>query len=112
MSSKGYTRWPLQDYLLAPRSLSAYQRALNNFFHYSRLSLRKLHTTSPIEIDHLLSEYIQHSYDSSGSYTNAAHALHSVIHHRPDLKQHMYIARQCIRGWAKRKQSTSHPPLT
>jgi integrase len=112
MSSKHYQRLPLQDLLLAPASLSAYQRAINNFFQYSRLSLQQLHSASPREIDHLLAEYIQHSFDSSGSFTNAAHALHAVIFHRPDLKQHLFVSRQCIKGWERVKHSTSHPPLT
>jgi len=105
-------RLPLQDLALAPASLKAYQRSLSGFLLHSHLSPQQLLSEPAVRLDRLLAVYIQHSYDSSSSFTYAAHALHAVIYHRPDVKAHMFVSRQCLKGWERVKKSTSHPPLT
>jgi integrase len=113
MSTTGpsYPRLPLQDLALAPASFKAYQRQLFIFLHSARLSLQQLLTLPSREIDHLLAVYIQHCYDTA-SYTNAAHAVHAVAYHRPELKGRLPVAYQCLRAWERHRQQTSHPPLT
>ena len=112
MSLQPRPRWRLQDLLLAPRSLIAYRRALNIFLVHSRLSFHQLLITPPLTVDHLLSAYIQHTYDHDGSYSNAAQALAALVHYRQDVKLLLFSSRQCIKGWARVKKSVSHPPFT
>ncbi len=105
-------RLPLQDFALAPTSLQSYNRSLRNFLTYSRLSSQQLLSEPAMRLDRLLAVYIQHSYDTASPFTYAAHALHAVLYHRPDLKARMFISRQCLKGWERVKKGTSHPPLT
>jgi integrase len=105
-------RLPLQDLALAPASLKAYQRSLSGFLVYARLSPQQLLSEPASRLDRLLAVYIQHSYDSASPFTYAAHALHAVVYHRPDVKAHMFVSRQCLKGWERVKKSVSHPPLT
>lgn len=105
-------RLPLQDLALAPASLKAYQRSLSGFLVYARLTPQQLLSEPASRLDRLLAVYIQHSFDSSSPFTYAAHALHAVVYHRPDVKAHMFVSRQCIKGWERVKKSVSHPPLT
>jgi integrase len=114
MSTSGhlYPRLPLQDLALAPASFKAYQRQLTIFLRSARLSLQLFLTLPSRETDHLLAVYIQHCYDTTSSFTNAAHAVHAVAYHRPDLKGKLCVAHQCLRAWERNRQSTSYPPLT
>jgi integrase len=105
-------RLPLQDLALAPASLTSYNRSLRNFLTYSRLSPQQLLTEPAMHLDRLLAEYIQHSFDTASPFTYAAHALHAVVYHRPDVKSQLYISRQCLKGWERVKKTASHPPLT
>jgi integrase len=105
-------RLPLQDLALAPASLLSYNRSLRSFLSYARLSPQQLLSAPATRLDRLLAVYIQHSYDFTSPFTYAAHALHAVVYHRPDLKAQMFISRQCLKGWERVKKSSSHPPLT
>ena len=105
-------RLPLQDLALAPASLAAYNRSLHSFLTYTRLTPQQLLSEPAIRLDRLLAVYIQHSYDSASPFTYASHALHAVVYHRPDLKQQLFISRQCLKGWERVKKIASHPPLT
>lgn len=105
-------RLPLQDLALAPASLTSYNRSLRNFLTYTRLTPQQLLTEPARRLDRLLAVYIQHSFDTASPFTYAAHALHAVVHHRPDVKSHLFISRQCLKGWERVKKTVSHPPLT
>jgi integrase len=105
-------RLPLQDLALALASLRSYNRSLRSFLSYTRLSPQQLLSEPAARLDRLLAVYIQHSYDTASPFTYAAHALHAVIYHRPDLKARLFISRQCLTGWERVKKSVSHPPLT
>jgi len=105
-------RLPLQDLALAPASLAAYNRQLSNFLTYSRLSSSQLLSLPALRLDRLMSEFIQHSFDSALPFTYAAHALHALVFYRPDLRLHLHHSRQCLKGWERSKPSRSHPPLT
>jgi len=105
-------RLPLQDLALAPASLKSYNRSLHTFLLHARLSPQQLLTEPARRIDRLLAVYIQHSYDNASPFTYAAHALHSVLFHRPDLKARLFVSRQCLKGWERVRKITSHPPLT
>jgi integrase len=111
-SSEATIRLPLQDLALAPASLKAYNTQLNKFLTYSRLSQQQLLSAPAHQLDRLVAEFIQYSYDTDSPYTYASHALHAVVYHRPDIKQHMFVSRQCLKGWERVKKSASHPPLT
>ena len=111
-SSSSFQRLPLQDLALTPGSLKAYNKQLNSFLTHARLSLQQLLTAHPHQLDRLVAVYIQHSYNTHTPFTYASHALHAVVYHRPDLKQHMFVSRQCLKGWERVKTSASHPPLT
>ena len=110
--SMAVPRLPLQDLALAPASLTSYNRSLTSFLTYARLTPQQLLSAPAIRLDRLLAVYIQHSYDTASPFTSAAHALHAVVYHRPDLKVRMFISRQCLKGWERVKKSSSRPPLT
>lgn len=105
-------RLPLQDLALAPASLKSYNRSLTSFLIYTRLTPQQLLSAPAIRLDRLLAVYIQHLYDTASPFTYAAHALHAVVYHRPDLKARMFISRQCLKGWERVKKSSARPPLT
>src|ERR1700722_18383831 len=105
-------RLPLQDLVLATSSLKSYNKSLSSFLTHARLTPQQLLTVPAIRLDRLLAVYIQHSYDTASPFTYAAHALHAVVFHRPDLKAHMFISRQCLKGWERVKKCSSRPPLT
>jgi integrase len=105
-------RLPLQDLALAPASLTSYNRSLRNFLTHSRLSPQQLLTEPARCLDRLLAIFIQHSFDAASPFTYAAHALHAVIYHRPDVKLQLFVSRQCLKGWERVKKTASHPPLT
>ncbi len=112
MSRHIVPRLPLQDLALAPASLQSYNRSLRSFLTHTRLSPQQLLSEPAARLDRLLAVYIQHSYDAASPFTYAAHALHAVVYHRPDVKARLFISRQCLKGWERVKKSTSHPPLT
>ena len=105
-------RLPLQDLALAPTSLTSYNRSLHNFLTHSRLTPQQLLTEPAMRLDRLLAVFMQHSFDMTSPFTYAAHALHAVIYHRPDVKLQLFISRQCLKGWERVKKTASHPPLT
>jgi len=106
------SRLPLQDLALAPSSLKSYNKNLSKFLTHARLSPQQLLSEPAMRLDRLLAVYIQSSYDAASPFTYAAHALHAVVYHRPDVKQQLFVARQCLKGWERVKHSVSHPPLT
>src|ERR1700722_8655240 len=105
-------RLPLQDLVLATSSLKSYNKSLSSFLTHARLTPQQLLSEPATRLDRLLAVYIQHSYDTASPFTYAAHALHAVIYHRPDVKQQLFVSRQCLKGWERVKRSVSHPPLT
>jgi len=105
-------RLPLQDLALAPASLTSYNRSLRAFLIHSRLSPKQFLTEAAMRLDRLLAVYIQHSFDTASPFTYAAHTLHAIAYHRPDVKSQLYISRQCLKGWERVKKTSSHPPLT
>ena len=105
-------RLPLQDLALAPASLAAYDRSLRSFLTHARLSPQRLLSVPAARLDRALARYIQHSYDCASPFAYAAHALHAVVHHRPDVKAQLFVSRQCLKGWERVKSVASHPPLT
>ncbi len=111
-SASSRRRLPLQDLALAPASLRAYSSQLHSFLTHTRLSLTALYRARPSYVDDRLARYIQHSYNSFAPFSYAAHTLHAVVFHRPDLKLRLPQARQCLRGWERVRIFTSHPPLT
>ena len=108
-----YKRLPLQDMALAPATVKAYSKQLNNFLTYSRLSLQIIYSIVPHKLDRSMALFIQHSYDSNLPFTYASHALHALVFYRPELKHGgLPQARACLKGWERVKKSQSHPPLT
>jgi len=102
----------LRDASLAPATLRAYTKQLDNFLKHSHCSLSRLLRRPPRQIDDLLSSYIEHLFASAGSYEYATQALHGLVHVCPGLQAHLGEARLRLRGWRRLKKSVSHPPLT
>jgi integrase len=105
-------RLPLQDLVLAPASLKAYNTSLSSFLNYSRLSPQQLLIVPATVLDRLLAVFIQHSFDSVSPFQYASNALNAVAYHRPDVKARLFISRQCLKGWERVKRTMSYPPLT
>lgn len=106
------SRLPLQDLTLEPGSLKSYDRSLRSFLTYTRLSSQQLLSMPAQRLDRLLAVFLQHSYDTRAPFTLGAHALHAVVHYRPDVKALLFTSRQCLKGWERVRQTASHPPLT
>ncbi len=106
------SRLPLQDLTLEPGSLKSYERSLRSFLTYTRLPPQQLLAMPAQRLDWQLAVFLQHSYDSGAPFTLGAHALHAVVHHRPDVKALLFASRQCLKGWERVRQTASHPPLT
>src|SRR5947208_2452666 len=105
-------RLPLQDLALKPASLRSYNTQLNSFLNHARLSPQQLLSVPAIQLDRQLAVYMQHMFDCAAPFTYASHALCAVVFHRPDVKHHLFVARQCLRGWERVNKSMSYPPLT
>lgn len=103
---------PLRGLSLASSTQQAYSKQLGSFLSYSGLGMRSFLMLRAAEIDRALAVYIQVCYDARSSFTYVAQALSSAVHHRPDLRPHLPISRQCLRGWNKVREAASHPPLT
>lgn len=120
MTSNSYPRLPLQDLALAPTSLASYTRQLQSFLRYSRLSRPLFRTMPAPQMDHLLSVYLQHLFDTAdpdaqqrrSGFSYASLAVHAVVYHRPELRSLLPTARQCLNGYEHMRATQSHPPLT
>jgi integrase len=64
------------------------------------------------DLDSLLTEYIQHLYDSGGSKSAAKAAKAGLCLYFPYLRSLLPTADQAIRGWSKAVPVVSYPPLT
>ena len=51
-------------------------------------------------------------YRTGASFAHASHAVNAVVFRRPHAKLAIATARQALRGWARRRTTTSYPPLT
>jgi integrase len=102
----------LRDAALAPSTHRAYNRNLDNFLHFTRLTLPHLLQLPSIQIDQRLSAYFEHDFQSKGSYNNACHTLFGLIFHCPRLKTKLGESRLRLRGWRRLVRCKSHPPIT
>jgi integrase len=103
---------PLRDAALAPRTLSAYNTALETFLLYTRRTFQQILLMHATHIDIRLSAFIDHLFLSSASKTTAAHAIFALAHHRPDLKKRLGQAHRRLAGWHRLTPSVSYPPIT
>ena len=103
---------PLRGMSLAPTTQTAYSKQLGSFLSHARLDLRSFVVARASVVDRALAVYIQACHDARSSFTYVSQALSGAVHHRPDLRNRLPIARQCLRGWDKTRETTSHPPLT
>jgi integrase len=103
----------LRDAAIAPSTYRAYDLNLNKLLTHTRLSLIQLLSLSPAGIDVLLSEYLDHQHSIGGSYEYANQTLHGLVYRAPGLKPPLLAeSRMRLRGWARLKRSSSHPPIT
>jgi integrase len=103
---------PLRGMSLAPTTQTAYSKQLGSFLSHARLDLRSFLVARASVVDRALAVYIQACYDARSSFAYVSQALSGAVHQRPDLRHRLPIARQCLRGWDKVRETTSHPPLT
>ena len=110
--STSLARSALRDAALAPATLRVYNHNVEKFLHYTRRSFKQLLIMHAAEVDRLLSGYIEHLHRSSSPYEHAVHAVFGVVYHRPNLRSLLGESRLRLRGWQRRRTSTSYPPLT
>jgi integrase len=103
---------PLRGMSLAPATHAAYSKQLGSFLSHARLDTRSFLAARASEVDRALAVYIQACYDARSSFTYVSQALSGAVHQRPDLRHRLPISRQCLCGWDKTREATSHPPLT
>lgn len=102
----------LRDAAIVPATHRAYQRNLQSFLTFTRLSLSQLLQLSSTHIDLHLSAYFESEFASSSSYHNACHALYGLIFQKPALKYKLGESRLRLRGWRRLITHRSHPPIT
>jgi integrase len=112
VSFVAFPRSQLRDAALAPATLRAYTLNLDRFLHFTRLDLPHLTTLTPTQIDLRLSEYIDASFASRGSYDYACQALFGLVYQCPALRYQLGESRLRLRGWKRLKTHRSHPPVT
>ena len=103
----------LRDSALAPRTLHIYNTNLQSFLSFTRRTLQQLlDPMHPNQIDTRLSVYLQHLHDCGRPFQSAAQTIGGLVHHCPRLRLLLVESRLRLRGWARLRTSTSHPPLT
>lgn len=104
----------LRDRAVSDTTLRIYNRSISKFLSHIRLPLPLFLSMSLSKLDHLLTRYIEHLFESAAPFDYASHTLHAIAFRRPELRSGMALpmARQSVRAWARVKQSVSHPPLT
>ena len=104
----------LRESAVASTTLRTYDKNLNNFLQFTRLSFSLFLTFDAQRLDAKLAAYIEHMHATAAPFDYASHAVHGVIFRRPELRgpSSLPISRQCLRGWARTRLTASHPPLT
>lgn len=97
---------------MAPATQRAYTINMNRFLSHTRLSLLQLYTRRSSSVDRLLAAYLDHSYESGGSFDYASQTFFGLLHHCPHLRNRLGESRLRLRGWANIRVTRSHPPLT
>jgi integrase len=102
----------LRDAAIAPSTHYKYNRSLDKFLHYTRLSLSALLRRPARVIDVLFSNYLEYEFHHHGSYHNSCHALNGLIFRCPRLRMKLGETRLRLRGWRRLYKHKSHPPFT
>lgn len=104
----------LRESAVTPTTLRTYRKNMINFLKFARLTYPIFLTLGVRRLDSLLAAYIERLHSQGSPFDYASHAVHGVAFHRPELRGPMSLptARQCLRGWARTRTTTSHPPLT
>ena len=102
----------LRAAIFAPATHRAYNNSFQSFLHFSGLQASRLRLMRPQRIDQLLCRFIGELHHTGRPHSTAVHALSGLVHYLPRLRQQLPEARLRIRGWARRKVTTSHPPIT
>src|SRR6476661_8287622 len=102
----------LRAAVYAPATFRTYDKHYHLFLAFSQLRAQRLKLMRPSRIDHLLCMYIGHLHSTGRPYTNAVHALSGLVYHHQWLREKLPEARLRLRGWARSKQTTSHPPIS
>jgi hypothetical protein len=83
---------------LHQRSLSAYVRALRDFFFYLRAEVGGM-PSSFAQLDHWLGEYINHCYQEGDPIAYAGHTLSALSRFLPACRDKLPISRSYYRNW-------------
>ena len=102
----------LRDSALAPSTLRTYNKNLLKFLRFADLDEHSFLHIPVSELDRLLSEFIEHLHSVGGSFDYASQALNAVGFRRPAVRLFLGESRLRLRGWARTRHSSSHPPLT
>jgi Phage integrase family len=95
---------------LARATHNKYDKALNHFTSFC--DARRLVVQTDRDVDRHLAHFIQHTYNTGGSFDVAKCAVYGVQHRAPWLARELAGCKLALRGWKRRHPSTSHPPLT
>ena len=102
----------LYDAALAPSTLAMYNKNLSKLLTHTRLTLSQLLSLSPSRIDCVVAAWMDHLYRGGGSFDYASQCLHGLTFHSPALRLKLNRSRMCLRGWARIRETHSHPPIT
>lgn len=102
----------LRDAALSEATRASYNKNVNKFLHYTRLTFPQLVRLPNRIIDQRLSEYIDDLFARRDSFDYASQTLFGLIFRCPRLRPALGESRLRLRGWRKLKQQRSHPPIT
>lgn len=119
MTSMNHIKPLLYHSALAPSTHRIYNNNINKLIQHiqTRLkqksfSLKTLLSLHHKHIDNHVSQWINHMYESGGSFDYASQCIQGLTFYSPILRFRLYESRMCLRGWKRIRLSKSHPPIT
>ena len=94
---------------LAPSTIVKYERHSSHFYDWL-----KVHGHQPstfIELDLLLSSYLQQLYDRGSGKAAAASTVYGLNVSQPGITKHLPYSLKSLQGFQRLKPSKQHPPL-
>lgn len=100
----------LSDWAVKPVTTTLYRKAVNQFMEY--MNDTNTQPQSPLQLDEILGDYIQHLCQTNGTFTLASHTVHGLAHFMPQLRGQLSVSKRQLLGWSRLQDSTPRVPFT
>ena len=94
---------------LAPSTITKYTRYAGLFYDWLNIHGHQPSTT--IQLDLLLSNYLQQLYDGGSGKAAAASTIYGLNMSQPGITKQLPYSLKSLQGFQKLKPSKQHPPL-